>query len=224
MLIAFDGGDGAGKTSQLKLLADYLNENSIDYYIFDMGGFEYTKKYLYNLKNHKLECSPELRELLYYYEGRLFTDYYKRISNATIVICDRWILTYIAYGQFNGIELNELEFFLKDLAIPDLYFYLDVSPETTLKRIKKNRKSFSAPEIGLKNTLSNDESENERNFIKTQTKIKEYYENAIKNMQYSIVRINAEQDIREIQNVIIANFIDKYEELKNNEYRYSNKQ
>ena len=47
---------------------------------------------------------------------------------------------------------------------------------------------------------------------------------AIKNMQYSIVRINAEQDIREIQNVIIANFIDKYEELKNNEYRYSNKQ
>lgn len=224
MFIAFDGGDGAGKTSQLEFLMDYLKENSIEYYIFDMGGFEYTKKYLYALKNHKLNCSPELRELLYYYEGRLFTDYYKRMSNTTVVICDRWFLTYIAYGQLNGIECDELKHFLKDLAVPDLYFYLDVTPEISLQRIKKNRKGFSKPEIGLKNALSDDENENEQNFIKTQNKIREYYEIAIKNMQYGVVRVNAEQDINEVRNVIIERFTEKYEEIKNNEYRYNNKQ
>lgn len=224
MFVAFDGGDGAGKSSQLNFLIEFLKENNIDHYIFDMGGFEYTKKYLYALKNHKLNCSTELRELLYYYEGRLFTDYYRKLKKDTVVICDRWFLTYVAYGQLNGIELDELKFFLQNLEVPDLYFYLDISPEISLNRIKQNREGFSAPEIGLKNKMSDDECENDRNFIKTQTKIREYYKIAINNINCKITEINADQDIQKIKDIIIESFIIKYKELKNNGFRCGGKQ
>lgn len=214
MLIAFDGTDGVGKSSQLRLLIEYLTEKKIDYYFFDMGGFELTKKYLYDLKHHKYECSPELRELLYYFEGHLFSNHYETLNEKTIAICDRWLLTYFAYGQFNGINYAELKRFLSGLVKPDLYFYLDLSPEIALERIKKYRK-FDSPEIGLRNKMSENEDENNKNFLNTQNVIRSYYKTAINNIDCTITKINANQDIDIIQKYIRDEVIKKYEEIIN---------
>ena len=198
MFIAFDGNDGAGKSTQVDYLIDYFKEKNIRYYYFDMGGFEPTKKYLQNLKHNKYNCSVELRELLYYFEGNLFSDFYRSIEENTTVICDRWLLTYLSYGQFNGICLKELNIFLHKLIRPDLYFYLDIPVNISMERIKKYRQ-FDGPEIGLKNEISNDESQNIRNFVNTQEKIHNYFNEAIKILDCDVIRIDATQSKDEIR-------------------------
>ena len=174
MLVAFDGLDGAGKSTQLEMFIEFLDKHEIENYFFDMGGFEHTKKYLYKLKHNEFNCSAELRELLYYYEDRLFSDFYLEnyCSDNKIAICDRWLLTYLSYGKYNGIPAKEIQYFTEKLIRPDLYFYIDITPEDALKRIKRYR-NIDKAEIGYKNQLSSNENTNESKYLEVQKETNE---------------------------------------------------
>ncbi len=192
MFIAFDGIDGSGKTTLATMLFNAFSEKGYTVELYDMGNFGVIDDYLSQLKNRKERIPAELRELLFYLEGKLFSEYVEA-NETKVIITDRYLLTYYAYGPINGIEQEHVKKITQTMKKPNYYFFLDVCPEDALKRISKYRK-IDPPEVGYAIPLSDDEKVNQKNYLKAQTKIYENYNLAIKNTEMNIHRIDGTQE------------------------------
>ncbi|MCM1187150.1 MAG: hypothetical protein NC251_10830 [Lachnoclostridium sp.] len=181
MFIAFDGIDGAGKSTQVEILANNLKMQRMDVKIYDMGKEGFLDEIFLGIKNKNLSCSSEIREMLYYFEGILFGEHIKdqrKKCNKRIEVVDRYMLSFLSYGPLNGVKNETISRIISRMPWPDIYFYIDILPESTLERIKKYR-DIDLPEIGYKNALSNDKSTNDQNFLIYQTQVRKNYINAI---------------------------------------------
>lgn len=201
MLIAFDGIDGSGKTTLSQKVYSYLANKELDVKLLDMGSFGFIDEYLEEIKNNKQTVSPEIRELLFYFEGNLLSDHIKNTPQ-TIFITDRYFLTYYAYGAINGFTQDKIHQFCQNMIHPDFYFFMDVTPEITLKRIQKYRK-ITIPEIGYSNKLSENEENNKKQFLEVQKQIYMNYKTAIKNWDYDVYCIDGTQEQKIIEDKIL---------------------
>lgn len=145
--IAVEGGEGTGKSTFVKLLAEELKKKGYEVITTrEPGGTELGEK----IRNLILENeSPYLVESMLFAASR--QDHIIRViepalcnEKPTIIICDRYILSNQVYqGYFyNGVEgasqqmkLNE---FCGGIIKPDLTFLLDCDPQIGLNRIQKN--------------------------------------------------------------------------------------
>lgn len=155
MFIAFDGIDGAGKTTQVDILKENLENLGMEVNLNNMGEEGFFDEIFQGIKKKQWTCSPEIREMLYYFEGTLLGEKIKeqrKVQSRKIEIVDRYILSFLSYGPLNGVELTTINKIVSDMSWPDIYFYIDMSPEQALERIKKYRK-IDFPEIGCKNVL-----------------------------------------------------------------------
>lgn len=149
MFIAFDGIDGAGKSTQIRLIEKYCAEKGYEFQEIDFGSFPAIKPLLRKCSKGNFEIDGEAREGLYFLEGML-TDFYttKAIKRNTIAVIDRYILTYKSYGILNGATQELVDAFCTTLTVPDLYFFLDLDPAIGMKRIAADRGKFELAEIG----------------------------------------------------------------------------
>lgn len=177
MFIAFDGIDGSGKSTLSKMVYEYFLEQTNDVELYDMGNFGVLDEYLLKIRNQKGCIPAEIRELLFYFEGRLFSDFVEE-NDSKIIITDRYFLTYYSYGPINGICQERVHQFAHKLKKPDYYFFLDVAPDEALRRIAKYRK-IDPPEVGYQTSLSVNEDVNRSNFLKAQGEIFTNYKQAI---------------------------------------------
>lgn len=184
MFIAFDGMDGVGKNTQIQNIVDYYKKKGIQFETIDFGGERYFSKYLQHLNRGELTVPPELRELIYYFEG-LYVNLNTIIPNKERkhFIIDRYYLSYIVYGQLNGMPKEEIQFFTKNLVEPDLYFFLDAPPEKTYKRIVQYR-DIEPAEIGYRNFSSQmnnfSGADKHTSFIQFQQKVRNLYKSELK--------------------------------------------
>ena len=156
MFIAFDGADGCGKSTQVQLLYRHFSEIGQKVTVLDMGDSPYFKEYLLAIKERKLTVAKEVRELLYYFEGvHKNLNIIQKKQEKEVVITDRYYLSYLAYGYLNGLPYDEINFYIMNLIEPDCYFYLDVTPQICMERIKRYR-DFDFPEIGQLETSEHD--------------------------------------------------------------------
>lgn len=140
--ITFEGADGCGKTTQSKLVQEYL-ENS---------GYEV----IWTREPGAKGLGQNIRELLLHYDGEVapmceaflfLADRAQHIEHlikpavdeGKIVICDRHTDSTIAYqGYGRGEDIKQLKY-LNSLATgdikPDLTFVFDVSTEVAQKRV-----------------------------------------------------------------------------------------
>ena len=63
----------------------------------------------------------------------------KDFGNVSIVLCDRYYYSTIAYQHAQGIEISKLIKMNQKFLKPDLAIILDLHPETALRRISKER-------------------------------------------------------------------------------------
>ena len=63
MFIAFDGIDGAGKTSIYESVAEKLQKN-YKVKLFDMGNLGFLDNIIQNIKKGNYKCDAELRECI----------------------------------------------------------------------------------------------------------------------------------------------------------------
>jgi dTMP kinase len=139
--IVFDSLDGAGNSTQVKLLADYLNKIGEKSYVtkeptsYLIGGL------IKSQLTHDWKSSAECLQLLfcadraYHLEKEIIPLLKKGIN----VISDRYFFSTIAYGN---LEIKDFEWLIeinKKFILPDLTFFLKVSPKVCIKRIKKDR-------------------------------------------------------------------------------------
>jgi dTMP kinase len=143
-LIAFEGLDQSGKQTQAERLAATLREN--DYRVELLSFPDYATPIgaeIGRALRGEREFSPDVMQLLYTanrYEHRATICQW--LSAGTIVICDRYLASSIAYGEAHGLDPVWLADLQRRLPQPVLTLLLDISPETSLERKQAARDRY----------------------------------------------------------------------------------
>ena len=140
--ITFEGCDGCGKSTQLRLLSKYLTENSIPHiFTREPGGgkiSEAIRAILLNGKN--MEMTDECEALLYAASRvqHLSDRVEPALSEGKLVICDRYVdssLAYQAYARGLGLDfVSKINAFALKNYLPDVTIFIDLTPEDAFKR------------------------------------------------------------------------------------------
>lgn len=147
MFITIEGGEGTGKTTQIKLIAEYLKENKIDYILTrEPGGIEISEQIrgiILDKENTSMDARTEA--LLYAASRRqhLVERVIPAIKEGKVVICDRFLDSSLAYQGFaRGLGISEVlqinEFAIEGY-MPTLTIYLDIEPSIGINRINKDK-------------------------------------------------------------------------------------
>jgi dTMP kinase len=146
MFITLEGPDGSGKSSHIKPLADWLDEQGYRVHTSrEPGGTqisEQIRNIIHDLKN--TEMHPHTETLLYQAARAQIVEQVLRpkLAQGWIVLCDRYAdstLAYQGYGhQQNLDEVRTLVHYATGGLIPDLTLLLDVDVETGLSRRQKS--------------------------------------------------------------------------------------
>jgi len=139
--IVFDSLDGAGNSTQVKLLADYLNKIGKKTNITKEPTSGLIGGLIKSQLTHDWKSSAECLQLLFsadraYHLEKEILPLLKRGIN---VISDRYFFSTMAYGNLGIKDLNWLIEINKKFLLPDLSFFLKVSPGVCIERIKKDR-------------------------------------------------------------------------------------
>lgn len=140
--ITFEGPDGSGKTSQLKLAATWLESLGVPLLVTrEPGGTpigEEIRQLLHDTK--RTEMAREAEILLYSASrAQLVAELIlPALETGKVVLCDRYFdSTYAYQGYGRGLPMEALKLitrFATQNLIPDLTLYLDISPEIGIQR------------------------------------------------------------------------------------------
>lgn len=144
--ITFEGIDGCGKTTQLEKVKVYLENQGFDVVTtLEPGSLELGKQ-IRNILLHSENPIPDKCEMFLFLADRanhikMFIE--PNLYEGKIVLCDRHTDSTLAYQGFaRGQNINQLKQ-LNNIAVsnitPDLTLLYDVTIETSLKRIGKEK-------------------------------------------------------------------------------------
>lgn len=146
LVISIEGGDGAGKSTVIQSIAEYLDQKKIPYLITrEPGGVRISEK-IRNiiLDREHLEMDARTEALLFAAARRqhLVEKVIPALEEGKIVIMDRFVDSSLVYqGYVRGLGIDEVyqinEFAIEGF-LPDMTLYLDVTPEVGLNRINSN--------------------------------------------------------------------------------------
>lgn len=147
LFITVEGGEGSGKSSLLSHLSTWLAHHNIPHIQTREPGGTPVAEELRALFLHaqKGEGMLPLTELLVILAARL--EHVEKViapalMRGTTVICDRFIDSTIAYQAYGrGCPPDRVWDLSIDIVplLPDLTFYLDVSPQIALPRVEKRQ-------------------------------------------------------------------------------------
>lgn len=193
--ITFEGTDGSGKSTQVKLLEQCLIEKKFDLVsVREPGGCPISEKIREIIIDRNNSEMDVMTETLLYAAARaqlVKEVIIPALKDGKIVICDRFLdsnLAYQGYARNVGIPIvNRINSYAIENLKPDITFFLKLSPKDSVLR-KKEQKEL-------------DRIEKESfNFHK---RVFDGYLNISKRNKKRIQIIDASQDIETIHNEII---------------------
>ena len=142
LFITFEGGDGCGKTTQIKLLDEYLKNKGYKTLLTrEPGSIGLGEKVREILLNYDGEVSSVCESFLFLADRAQNVDCIIKpaLEEGTIVICDRHTDSSVAYqGYGRGLDIERINM-LNNIATsglkPDLTIVLDVDVETSQARV-----------------------------------------------------------------------------------------
>lgn len=139
--IVFDSLDGAGNSSQVKLLADYLNKIGKKTHITKEPTSGLIGGLIKSQLTHDWKSSQVCLQLLFSADRayHLEKEIMPLLERGINVISDRYFFSTMAYGNLEVKDLDWLIEINKKFILPDLTFFLKVSPRTCIERIKRDR-------------------------------------------------------------------------------------
>lgn len=189
--ITIEGLDGSGKTTILSKIVEHLKYHNIHNIIIthEPGGTPIADILRFFIKHESLnESISDVSELLMIYAAR--SQVLENVIKPSLlqgywVIGDRYDLSSYAYQgggrRIDKVLLNILSQKIINNVFPDLVFYLDVSPEIGLSRVKEKRK------------LDRIEQESLSFF----NRVRAYYKKEAA-VQSNIITIDANQDLKQV--------------------------
>ena len=139
-LIAFEGPDGSGKTTQRKLFKDWLIAEGFDVVTTKWNSSRLIKPIIKARKQIRSLDEQEF-SLLHAadFRHRMETEVIPALVEGKTVIADRFLFTALARDAARGLDFDWLLHVYSPLYWPDAVFYFSVSPETSGKRIAATR-------------------------------------------------------------------------------------
>jgi len=142
IFITFEGCEGAGKSTQVRLLKEYLEKSGKDVVITrEPGGTAISEKIRQIiLDRHNIEMDIVTEALLYaasraQHVAEVISP---ALSLGKIVVCDRFSDSTVAYQSYaRGLDLKLIETLngiCEKGCEPDITFFLDIPPEEGLSR------------------------------------------------------------------------------------------
>jgi len=143
--ITFEGGEGTGKSTQAKILYDYLIFNKIETVLTrEPGGCEESEVIRELLVNGSPDKWDSITEALLHNAARrehIIKVIQPSLQNNKVVICDRFTDSTMAYqGQGQGVDQLFLTSLIREVTeniIPDLTFIFDMDIKASLIRANK---------------------------------------------------------------------------------------
>ncbi len=146
IFIAFEGIDGSGKSTQIRILSDRLREKGVSFY----GTMEPTDSpigsMIHQIMTGRMKADHRVIAALFVADrlDHLLNDVNgvkHKIDEGISVIMDRYCFSSYAYQstQVSMDWLIEANAQSSSILKPDLNIFLDVDPDTALERITQNR-------------------------------------------------------------------------------------
>lgn len=146
LFFSFEGPEGAGKTTIVRMLADYLTEQHVDVVATrEPGGIdiaEQIRSVILHPNNNRMDARTEA--LLYAAARRqhLVEKVIPALKEGKVVLCDRFIDSSLAYqGVARGLGIDDIlaiNTFAIESWMPTLTIYFDIDPALGLARIREN--------------------------------------------------------------------------------------
>jgi dTMP kinase len=144
LLIAFEGLDQSGKQTQAELLRDRLVAAGRAVRLLSFPAYETPigteiRQALAGAR----DWAPDVMQLLYVanrYEAKPLIE--AALAEGTILICDRYLASSIAYGESQGLDASWLSDVQRYLPRPDLTVLLDIAPDVSARRKIADRDKY----------------------------------------------------------------------------------
>src|SRR6516162_7193214 len=164
-LIAVEGLDGSGKSTQIYLLKRWLEAEGIKVYFSEWNSSEIVKSATSKGKKREL-LTPTTFSLIHATD---FADRYERhllplLRAGYLVLCDRYVFTAFARDVVRGCPPEWVRGNYNFAALPDLTFFFKADLEVSLQRILEGRPQLKYFEAGMDLRLSTDLYESFRIF------------------------------------------------------------
>lgn len=160
LFITFEGADGCGKTTQMKLLAEYLKQQGKNVVLTrEPGGKGLGEKVREILLNYDGPVSDRCESFLFLADRAQNIDIIVNpaVEDGKIVLCDRHIDSTVAYqGYGRGLDIeriNKLNNIATNGKKPDLTFVFDIDVETSMKRVGKEKDRMESAGIDFHNRV-----------------------------------------------------------------------
>ena len=187
-IIVFEGLDKSGKYSQSELLKKNLEELGYkvaksEFHRYDTPTGQLIQKWLYG----EYDVDQTTIELI------MAADKYAQVpwmnslrkEGYDFLILDRYYTSQIVYGRASGGDVDWIDGLIGDLPAYHLQFFLDISPEESMRRKGKHGE--------------NDRYESDLTLLK---KVREWYLHEVE-FQGDIKLINAERSVEQIENEVL---------------------
>jgi len=195
--ITFEGGEGAGKSTQIKMLVEHLKEKMILTHLTrEPGGCDMAEKIRDLLVKGSVNTLDELSELLLFSAARhehVRQKIRPLLDKNYCVISDRFYLSTYVYQSFaGGLDFDFVEMVTKKAiegAEPNLTILLDIDPKVGLVR-------------SMDNEITHDEKRFEGKDIEFHEKVRQGFLDAAKTSE-NIIVIDGSQDLEKVHQDII---------------------
>lgn len=210
LLIAVEGMDGSGKSTQAMLLFNWIRALGLPVHHTEWNSSPVVAEATKAGKNTK-RLKPQTFHLIHAAD---FADRWSKqiepmLEVGGIVICDRYKFTAMARDGARGVKRDTIESNYSFAREPDITLYFDIPPEIGYDRIIKGRPTLKYYEAGLDMGWTFDPFES---YKILQGKIKEIYDALVGDGR--IVRVDALGTVAEVQSRVRA-MISEHVDLDN---------
>lgn len=186
--ITFEGPEGAGKTTIIRMVAEELKDALITR---EPGGIDIAEQIRRVILDKENTAMDSRTEALLYAAARrqhLVEKVKPALEEGKLVLCDRFVDSSLAYqGYARGLGIDEVlsinQFAIENM-MPDLTIYFDIEPELGLERINKNR-GREVNRLDLEH-------------LEFHYKVREGYHRVIERFPDRIIKINAAEEVSDV--------------------------
>ncbi len=144
LLIAFEGLDQSGKQTQAERLRDRLTAAGRSVTLLSFPDYQtHIGRELGHALRGERAYSPDVMQLLYVANRYEYAEQIAQARDAgTIIICDRYLASSVAYGDAQGLDPVWLLEIQRYLPQPDLTILLDIPPAVSARRKIDDRDKY----------------------------------------------------------------------------------
>jgi len=140
--ICVEGLDGCGKTTQTKLLVKRLKTMDLDaVYTAEPSRGKIGRFIQKHCLHGEKRTFPVVEALLFAADRfeHVKMEVVPALNKGKIVVSDRYVYSSLAYQGATGLDLKWIKMINEHAIRPDLAIFVDVDPETVIKRLKPKK-------------------------------------------------------------------------------------